>query len=325
MRAQVIGSAAAATVLLSFLVYCSPSDSVPVDADAGSDSGAVCDDSGANCPCDPAKNKTPTDCYTGPRGSNGKGTCLTGKRTCVPDGNGSGTFSACVGEVIPVAEICDYIDNDCNGVIDDVAGTSALSADAGGATPIDNCQSPGCDQAHPDGGIDCFAGAARNACKAGNKVCGAGRQLTCKAYGDIVPQAEVCNGWDDDCNDQVDDGVTDTGKCDIEDGGVWPPGQNPFDGGMPTKVLGECVHGQSDCQDGGLVCQPSQPTSEVQQYGAGCDGKDNDCNGKVDDHACSDSYDVQYGQTYCCEDFGYFGCDTLANQQYYSGGCKPAN
>lgn len=325
MRYQLICSLAATGAMGCLLAYCGPQQTVVDLPDAASVGAGECQDSGANCPCDPVKFKLPVDCYSGPRGSNGRGVCLTGKRTCVPDGNGSGRLSACVGEVVPSAEICDYIDNDCNGVVDDVVGSSSLSADAGGPSPIDNCQAPGCDSLHPDAGIDCFAGAVRNVCKAGGKVCGAGRQLVCRTFGDIVPQDEICNGWDDDCNDQVDDSVTDTGKCDVEDGAVWPPGQNPFDGGKPAQVYGECVHGQSDCKDAGLVCEPSQPKSEVQQYGQGCDGLDNDCNGKVDDHACSDSYDVQYGQTYCCEDQGYFACDTLANQVYYSNGCKLAN
>src|ERR1700690_1837681 len=67
----------------------------------------------AGCACDPSTYKT-SDCYTGAPGTNGKGICQTGKRSCNPDG----TFTACVGEVTPDVEVCDYIDNDCNGKVD---------------------------------------------------------------------------------------------------------------------------------------------------------------------------------------------------------------
>src|ERR1022692_557924 len=93
---------------------CSPSagqNDASVDA-------AVCNpDSSdtAGCACDPTTYKT-SDCYTGPAGTNGKGICQTGKRSCNPDG----TFSGCVGEVTPKPEICNYTDDDCDGIIDDV-------------------------------------------------------------------------------------------------------------------------------------------------------------------------------------------------------------
>jgi len=282
MKTEWLWGTGAAGLMLGLLAYCSPAPGPVADEpDAATDAGGPCDDSGANCPCDPVKIKTPVDCYTGPRGSNGKGLCVTGKRTCVPDGVGGGTFTKCVGEIVPVAEICDYVDNDCNGAIDDVPGSSALSPDAGGAAAIDNCQSPGCDLAHADGGIDCYTGSARNACRAGRKVCAAGRQLTCESFGDIVPTPELCNGWDDDCNDQVDDSTTDVGQCEIDpDAGVMFP-----DGGL---VKGECRHSTSTCEDGGLVCPPSDPAPEK------CDGKDNDCNGKTDEGTCPNQYCCSY-------------------------------
>ena len=306
MRTEWLWGTGAAGLMVGLLAYCSPAVTTPVEElDGGGGGGATCDDSGANCPCDPVKNKLPIDCYTGPRGTNGKGLCLTGKRSCVPDGNGGGVQSKCVGEVVPAVEICDYVDNDCNGAIDDVPGSSALSPDAGGATPIDNCNSGSCDPHHSDGGIDCYTGTARNACKAGTKVCAAGRQLTCEAFGDVVPTPEVCNGWDDDCNDQVDDSTNDVGTCDVEaDAGVKFP-----DGGL---VKGECLHSTSTCSDGGLVCPPSDPAAEK------CDGKDNDCNGKADDGVCPNQFCCSYksGQsTYgFCTTTNY----SLSNPNFYT-------
>lgn len=53
-------------------------------------------------------------CYSGPAGTAGVGVCRPGFRPCV-DGTG---YGPCGGEVLPSAEICDGLDNDCNGVVD---------------------------------------------------------------------------------------------------------------------------------------------------------------------------------------------------------------
>jgi len=54
-------------------------------------------------------------CYTGPAGTAGTGVCTAGTRTC----DASGNWSACFGEVLPSAEICDNQDNNCNGMTDE--------------------------------------------------------------------------------------------------------------------------------------------------------------------------------------------------------------
>ena len=100
----VAGSAVAVLFLLAGGVAldaaCSPNNN---DTDAG-DGGPACDpDSGdpAGCPCDP--NSKTVDCYTGPPGTNSKGLCKTGKRSCTPQG----TYTLCEGEVTPQPELCD--------------------------------------------------------------------------------------------------------------------------------------------------------------------------------------------------------------------------
>jgi hypothetical protein len=52
-------------------------------------------------------------CYSGPAGTDGVGPCAAGTQTCLPDGS---AYDVCMGEVVPVAEICSNgMDEDCNG------------------------------------------------------------------------------------------------------------------------------------------------------------------------------------------------------------------
>lgn len=58
-------------------------------------------------------------CFTGPSASAMVGACRPGRQLCSPLDTGGAAFSACSGEVLPTAEICDdNIDNDCNGTRD---------------------------------------------------------------------------------------------------------------------------------------------------------------------------------------------------------------
>ncbi len=318
MRSQLIAaSTVAALVLLGFGVAldaaCSPS-APPVTTDGGPKCDPNSSDPQAGCSCDPNTFKT-ADCYTGPAGTNAKGICKTGKRSC-----NNGVLTACEGEVTPQPETCNYADDDCNGYVDDLPELTD-------AAPIAHCNSPACDPDFTDAAITCW-GPDPGICGAGVKSCkggpGGGTPTGCNEFiHGGVP--EVCNAIDDDCNGAVDDGLDQEGACDMPAQSPWPDGSNPFeagaDGSLITRVYGECIHGQLHCVDGGDKCYPSQPGIEAQQYGAGCDGLDNDCNGIIDDHACADSWDQQYLQSYCCDSFA---CVTAGEVQYYTS-CKLAN
>jgi hypothetical protein len=114
------------------------------------------------------------ECYSGAEDTKGVGPCVGGQRTCGP----SGVWSACEGQVIPVAENCgDAVDNNCNGMVDenvDLDMDGFTTCGIAGVTPPDCCDSTECSK--PDlvnGGAFDAAG----------------------------------NGIDDDCNGVVDDTV----------------------------------------------------------------------------------------------------------------------
>ena len=206
------------------------------------------------------------------------GVCASGLTDCQ---NGS---LACVQQTQASLEICDGLDNNCNGLVDegnpgggDACNTGQLGVCAEGTTACQNggivCQantSPSpeicdgldndcdgaIDEGNPGGGLACDTGEP-GVCAAGTTAC-IGGEIVC--LGNQGPTSEICDGQDNDC-----DGVIDNGD----------PG-----GGLAcnTGLAGVCAAGTTACEDGSIVCnQDVQPSPEV------CDGQDNDCNGFIDD------------------------------------------
>ncbi len=133
-----------------------------------------------SCTCNPNSVGLTRSCST----SATLGTCF-GVETCQPNG----TFDACNAKVAS-PEICNGVDDDCNGLTD--------SAD------------PGLDTSRVPGFPDCRKGVSCT----GKWSCGpsadGGFAFLCSAPD---PVEERCNGVDDDCNGTVDDGLRDgTGR-----------------------------------------------------------------------------------------------------------------
>ncbi len=89
---------------------------------------------------------TVEECYTGAEDTSGVGPCKGGTRVC----GRTGAWSACEGEVTPVAENCtDGVDNNCNGMTDedvDLDGDQFTTCGVPGVIPGDCCDWTECDK-----------------------------------------------------------------------------------------------------------------------------------------------------------------------------------
>ena len=147
-------------------------------------------------------------------------------------------------------EVCDDTDNDCDGTIDEALGSTYWpdpDGDGwGSGTGVLACHAP---EGHAAVDGDCSENDTG-----------------------VHPEApEVCNGLDDDCDDEVDENVTAAWYADADADGYGDPATETWacDGGSGL------VDNARDCDDTDDLVWPGAP--EV------CDLLDNDCDDEVDE------------------------------------------
>lgn len=288
----------------------------------------ICD--GLDNDCDAAVDElAPVDCYEGPAGTAGIGTCRGGQRACLPGGG-------CAGQVLPTLDHCDGLDTDCDGRVDEALACA--------------CQ--------PGEARACYRGPPATdgvgVCRGGQQTCRADGLTWNPCEGEVLPAEERCNGVDDDCSGAVDDLPDGGAACTVGVGGCQAAGalvctpEGLFCDAQPREPQGESCNAVDDDCDGrtdedfalGTPCAvgvgPCLRAGLIACTGAGdaacdgvpgpsapetCDGTDQDCNGVADDlpeqgAACAvgiGSCQTE-GVLFCAPDRGAFVCGALPGE-----------
>ncbi len=127
---------------------------------------------------------------------------------------------------------------------------------------------------------------------------------------------EVCNARDDDCDGEVDEGVTSTWYADADGDGYGDP-----DGGAEACEAGDgYVADASDCDDGDAAIHPDADEA--------CDGLDNDCDGEIDEDDAADAatwYADADGDGFGDPDNSVAACDAPSGFVAADGDCDDAD
>ncbi len=286
------------------------------DADIFPGNSEVCDNKDNDCDGRTDERNNQGDplrrsCYTGPNGTRNVGICDDGFQLCT-----NGSFSGpCDGQTLPGPEICDNQDNDCDretdeGFDEDGDGVSFCDGDCDDDDParfpgnneicdgIDNDCDAMVDERNNRGDPlrrSCYSGPNntrnRGICSDGTETCTDGSFGIC--VGEVLPETEICDGEDNDCDRATDEGfdvdgdgvTTCEGDCDDNDPLNFPGNSEACDG-RDNDCDGEADENFDDDGDGFTTCGGDCDDTDFNTFpGApeACDGRDNDCDGDVDE------------------------------------------
>jgi len=196
----------------------------------------------------------------------GLGGCLHTVPTC-----SGGEVQVCDPLEGQAPDLCDGLDNDCDGQADEQLGSTTCGVGAclhteqncvGGLTkycnPKEGAGPEVCDGQDNDCDLDVDEGLGEVECGVGEclhvqSLCVGGKPASCNPF--LGVSAEKCDGLDNDCDGLVDEEL-----------------------GFASCGLGVCAHTVPNCVD----AEPQECNPLANATDEKCDGLDNDCDGVVD-------------------------------------------